>query len=64
MGTGESRTDNFIISPRNWSGQRYPACLGNILHFEGDQIEGKEIGRACDTYGRDEKLIQDFDRKT
>jgi hypothetical protein len=33
-------------------------------YFSGDQIEKNEVGGACNTYGGDERRIDDFSGKT
>jgi len=33
-------------------------------YYYGDQIEEDETGRACSTYGRDDKCIKNVGRKT
>jgi len=33
-------------------------------YFSGDKIEKNEMGEACSTYGREERLIQGFDSET
>ena len=33
-------------------------------HFSGDQIENNEMGRACSTYGGEERLIHGLGGET
>jgi hypothetical protein len=33
-------------------------------NYSGDQIKKNEVGRACSTYGGEERCIQDFGGET
>ena len=35
-----------------------------LKYYSGDQIKKNEMGRACGTYGRQDRYIQGFDGET
>jgi hypothetical protein len=39
-------------------------CTVHQIYFSGDKIEKNEMGRACSTFGREKRCIQDFGRET
>jgi hypothetical protein len=52
QGTGENFTLRSVM-----------VCTAN-RDYPGDQIKENEVGGSCDTYGGEERCIQNFDAET